>query len=122
MDNLRVSIKNVYFRFEDSYSIMVKNQLGNWLKERENFSMGLKLKEFSIFTTDKNFESIKEKKRSDRPKNTKNHKLDDEEYLTFKTIKLEGFSLFCNWDNTEDRVDLVKLRNEMSNNGNSYFQ
>lgn len=32
------------------------------------FSMGLKLKEFSIFTTDKNYKSVKEKKRPDRPK------------------------------------------------------
>ena len=82
--------------------------------------MGLKLKEFSIFTTDKNYKSVKEKKRPDRLKGQKG-KYDDEELLTFKTIKLEGFSLFCNWVNAGDRLSLAKLRKEMSNKDTSYF-
>lgn len=41
----------------------------------------------------------------------------DEELLTFKTLKLEGFSVFCNWDDVDDRMSLRKLREEIKNKG-----
>lgn len=105
MDNLRVSIKNVYFRFEDSYAV------GESRTEKEKFSIGMTLKEFSIFTTDKHYQSVQEKKRSRHDKKAKREKaVEDEEKLTYKTIKLEGFSLFCNWAGVEARVDLDRLR------------
>lgn len=43
LDNLQVSIKNTYFRFEDEIHTM---------GQVERFSIGLKLKEFCIFTGD----------------------------------------------------------------------
>ena len=47
LDNLKISIKNIYFRFEDTMSGIVS---GN-----REFTIGVRMKEFSVFTVDENF-------------------------------------------------------------------
>ena len=98
LDNLQVSIKNTYFRFEDS--IVSNGKL-------ENFSIGLKLKEFAIFTGDSDFKRLEQViKDEDRHKNP----------LTYKVARIEGFSLFCDWENQDQNqyggFDLEKLQSD----------
>ena len=73
------------------------------------YSIGIKLKEFSIFTGDKNFERIKQI-------------ADDQgtgggrSLLTFKVAKIEGFSLFCDWQDVDvpgnGGIDLAALQKQ----------
>lgn len=58
------------------------------------FAVGLSLRSFSVYTTDKTYE-----KRIVRIDDG-NYK-SDEDKLTFKVVKLDGFGLFCNWDDVE---------------------
>lgn len=80
-DNIQVTISNVYFRFEDEL-------YNTKLQKHEGFSMGLLLKEFSVRTSETNFESMTELNEDGTPKNN----------LTSKKVKLTGFSIFCDWD------------------------
>lgn len=63
-------------------------------KSVEWFSMGLLLKEFSIFT---NKDSVQE---------TANETADQESLsnLSNKTVKLVGFSIFCDWQNFQSII------------------
>lgn len=119
VDNLRVSVKNVYFRFEDSHNVRVNIGEGQTRMEQEKFSIGLTLREFSIFTTDKNYQSVQNRER-DNKRLKKN--IGDEERLTFKTVKLDGFSVFCNWKDVDSRIDLEKLVQQSQQKDTSYIQ
>tara|TARA_B110000285_G_C14849317_1_gene479174 strand:+ start:435 stop:707 length:273 start_codon:yes stop_codon:yes gene_type:complete len=50
IDNIQISIRHIYFRFEDKMSGTHHNE-----REHEKFAIGVRLKEFSVFTSDKNF-------------------------------------------------------------------
>ena len=114
MDNLQISIKNILFRFEDKL-------LG---ENSSKFTIGVKLKEFCVFTGDQNFQRMKQV--SDEK--VKPHP------LTFKVAKIEGFSLFCDWENVDaienGGIDVTRLREEGSRSSekkvkadaSSYFQ
>jgi hypothetical protein len=94
LDNLQVSIKNTYFRFEDT---IITNG------RPESFSIGLKLKEFAIFTGDSDFKRLNQViKDEDRYKNP----------LTYKVARIEGFSLFCDWENKDGGFDIQKLKSD----------
>jgi vacuolar protein sorting-associated protein 13A/C len=49
IDNVQITIKNVYIRYEDEFT--AKNQ------GEGKFSFGILLKEFSAFTTDKEWQT-----------------------------------------------------------------
>jgi hypothetical protein len=81
IDNIQISINNVYFRFEDTG------------KDKRTgldqvFSIGLMLKEFSVFTADKEYKRVKDSK-----------KVEKKDGLTFKVVHLQGLSIFCDWKN-----------------------
>ena len=83
---MQVSIKNIYFRFEDE--ILDKSV-------SRKYSLGLKLKSFTIFTGDSNYEKIKTPDTSDKSENK----------LTYKVAKLTGLSLFCDWHEEHQLFD-----------------
>ena len=60
LDNLQVSIKYVYFRFEDYINLNSLEGQGIDRKNsvQEKFALGLKVKEFLIYSTDKNNNKI----------------------------------------------------------------
>jgi hypothetical protein len=45
IDNIQISIKNIYFRFEDEMSSL----------KSQKFSIGLRLKEFGVYNADANY-------------------------------------------------------------------
>jgi len=96
LDNLTISIRNIYFRFEDKLSSIVTSQ--------PEFTIGIVLKEFSVFTVDHNFE----KKDPDSPP----HDDPDVALLTFKVALIEGFSVFCDWGTNEVNDLIEKLAAE----------
>ena len=96
LDNLQVSVKNLYFRFEDN--VQIRNGF-------EHCNIGIKLKEFSIYTGDSEYKRINQVSR-EAPK----PEPDDTHLLTYKVAKLEGLSLFCDWNDYFDpRTDFFKL-------------
>ena len=90
IDNLEISIKNVYFRFEDSLT-NIKSEASH-KKIDTKFCFGLKLKEFKIFSADENFEKAKE-----AIDITRKNIIEEKDKLVYKVIKLDGFSLFCDY-------------------------
>lgn len=99
IDNIQISIKNVYFRFEDD------------LQGQEiPFAIGLKLKEFSVSNnsdendgdTDLNIKRIARKSSGKNPK-----------FLTYKKATVNGLSIFCDYENINLRenggIDLELL-------------
>ena len=83
---MQVSIKNIYFRFEDE--ILDKSV-------SRKYSLGLKLKSFTIFTGDRNYEKLKTPDTSDKSENK----------LTYKVAKLTGLSFFCDWHEEHQLFD-----------------
>ena len=85
IDNLQVKVENVYFRFEDELrgpSVALEPE------SKRHFCIGLKLKEFEIFTSDKSF---KKKEVGEKSSST----------LTFKVALFNEFNLFCDWENID---------------------
>ena len=70
----------------------------------------MKLKQFCVFTGDENFERMKQVPDEKQKQRT----------LTYKVAKLEGFSLFCDWEDVDaienGGIDVEKLREEGSRN------
>ena len=104
IDNIQISIKNIYFRFEDKMSVTNQN---------EKYAIGIKLKEFSVFTSDKHFHRLDQE-------NAKHDKADcaadaGDSLLTFKVANIKGFSIFCDWDKIDTAenggIDLKQLEN-----------
>lgn len=96
LDNLQISIRRVYFRFVDTMEVQSTSDMSEAERERLNkeFSLGIKLKEFTVYTTDKTYETRilhvndgKYKSESDK--------------LTFKVVRISGFSVFCNWEDVD---------------------
>ena len=89
IENIRIEVSNIYFRFEDKMS-----------GDNEDFALGLLLKEFSVFNCNSKFERL-EPHNKDRvdPEEAQSYKA----LLRYKKIKISGFSVFCDWQN-------VKLR------------
>ena len=89
----------MYFRFEDR--VQIRNDM-------ETFSIGIKLKLFAIFTGDSNYNKI-----SQVSKEVPKPVADDTHLLTYKVAKIEGLSVFCDWqdyfDPRTDFFDLDKL-------------
>jgi hypothetical protein len=71
------------------------------------FSIGIKLKEFSIFTGDSNFKRIKQIAAGQGQGGSQSP-------LTFKVAKIEGLSLFCDWKDVDapenGGIDLAELQ------------
>ena len=81
LDNLRINIENIYFRFE--------HQLSDHKDPR--FAMGLRLKEFNVYTPEPDPDTLDkngEKKKQD----------DDSHLLNYKKAVLDGFSVYVDWD------------------------
>jgi len=74
----------------------------------QNFALGLRLKEFRVFTP--------EPDPSKMENGQKIPQADESHLLSYKTAAIEGFSLYCDWDQTDapenGGIDLVKLRAE----------
>ena len=75
----------------------------------QRFAMGLRLKQFSVFTPEPDAKTM--------DKNGQKIKQEDESHLlSYKTAEIEGFSLYCDWHKTDAAVnggiDLNKLRAE----------
>jgi len=90
-ENTKISIKNIYFRFED----MIKDKRTG---REEVFAIGLKLKEFSVFTSDSKYCSLDDNCDKNIHKKDKDNKpQENTEGLAFKVVRLLGFSIFCDW-------------------------
>lgn len=87
IDNIQISVTNIYFRFENTLN-------HNVTKKDEVFAIGLRLKEFSVFTTDVDFNKVEDQQAN-------GHKLHEEDVLTHKMVKIGGFTLFCDYDDIE---------------------
>jgi hypothetical protein len=71
------------------------------------FCFGLKLKEFKIFSADKNFNKTQE-----AIDITKKKIVVEEDKLVYKVLMIVGFSLFCDWidvDNPEKGAFEIRL-------------
>ena len=86
IDNIQISIKHIYFRFEDKMSGSHHNA-----SEHEKFAIGVRLKEFSVFTSDKNFKQTTQDAANAVPVDAK------DKDLTYKVAAIDGFSVFCDW-------------------------
>jgi len=96
IDNLQVSVSNIYFRVEDK---LVGKDLDTQAQADPNYCLGFKLKEFHIFTADREYNRVEAVK----PKDEKaTGKVDPESKLTFKVAQIKGFSIFCDWVNVQD--------------------
>ena len=70
--------------------------------QHEKYAIGVKLKEFSVYTSDKHFHRLDQE----------NMKHDEagcaadagDSLLTFKVANIKGFSIFCDWD----KIDAAK--------------
>ena len=87
IDNIQISVTNIYFRFENTLN-------HNVTKKDEVFAIGLRLKEFSVFTTDDDFNKVEDQQ-------AKLHKLREEDALTHKMVKIGGFTLFCDYEDLQ---------------------
>jgi vacuolar protein sorting-associated protein 13A/C len=76
IDNLQISIKNVYFRYEDEYSAPKQGS--------GKFAMGILLKELSAFTTNEEWKEKEMVTGSD---------------ITFKLGLVKGLTVFLDYDN-----------------------
>jgi len=109
IQNIKIEVTNIYFRFEDKMS-----------GDKNFFSLGLQLKEFSVFNCDSNFEKL-EPGQTERPDLIEKEKEGKDYYkdLLFKKIKIKGFSIFCDWENVSDPknggIDIEKLNHEQKN-------
>ena len=74
----------------------------------QNFALGLRLKEFSVYTPVTDPKKMANGEKIKQP--------DESHLLQKKEAKIEGFSLYCDWDQTDDPenggIDLKKLRAE----------
>lgn len=102
IDNIQISIRHIYFRFEDKMSGMHHNA-----RENEKFAIGVRLKEFSVFTSDKNFKQITQDAANEVPVDAKDND------LTYKVAAIDGFSVFCDWHQVDlecnGGIDLKQL-------------
>lgn len=89
IENIRIEVSNIYFRFEDKMS-----------GDNEDFALGLLLKEFSVFNCNSKFERLE-------PHNKERKDAEDgpayKALLRYKKIKISGFSVFCDWQNVKCR-------------------
>ena len=108
--NIRVKLSNIYIRFENTLSL-----------NDERYAIGLRLKEFGIYSTNCNYEPFEGGYRPDdisqeEPKNAK----PQWNLLKYKQIVLEGLCLFVDFKFKEDQkvrelvgsVDVDKLHME----------
>ena len=86
IDNIQISVKNIYFRFEDKMNVTNQNK---------KYAIGVRLKEFSVYTSDKQF------KRLDDESVEHEEVEPGDNLLTFKVATIKGFSIFCDWDNPD---------------------
>ena len=91
IDNVRVSINRVYFRFTDNMKIFRPD--GHY--DLKRYSLGIKLRSFQVFTTKSDYRTVHV--RDDTGVYT-----NEEDKLTFKVALLKGFSLFCNFEHVDD--------------------
>ena len=118
IDNIQISIRNIYFRFEDQMSGTHQHE-----NAHEKFAIGIKLKEFSVFTSDKDFKEISHDASKDASKNVVDAKDKD---LTYKVATIDGFSVACDWHQIDLRshggIDLKKLEDIKDKaDKNNYF-
>ena len=62
LNNLQICVKNVYFRFEDKVMVPSFNPSGldEGADAETQFALGCKLKEFSVFTCDQNYNRVED--------------------------------------------------------------
>eukprot|EP00347_Sterkiella_histriomuscorum_P017164 403350423 len=86
IDNLEISIKNIYIRYEDSFSAPNNGQ--------GKFVLGFMLKEFSTFTSGSDW---------------KTKLMTQGEDITFKLAKLKNFTIFMDYE-FEDQKQIMEQR------------
>lgn len=112
LHNLRVEIKNVYFRFENRLS-----------RGDELYAIGIRLKQFGIYTTNSKFDELQpgQKVEEEAPDRLPDGILDEAtkvewKKLRYKKIIISGLTLFCDFDKKGDvlvgSVSLPKLQHE----------
>ena len=114
LNNLKITISNVYFRFEDK--LLLQPGCGITATQ-ERYMIGVKLKSFTVRTCDQDYkevaDAIKVKETGERKK------------LSYKTVNIEDFSIFCDWqdiDNPENgSIDVAKLEEQHKESNTEYF-
>jgi hypothetical protein len=93
LDNLEISVKNIYFRFEHKMSDL-----------DESFALGVRLKQFRVFTPPSTQKSLPASggKGPKSPQKGSAPEDDETELLSYKSAKLEGFSVFCDWEDIDN--------------------
>ena len=79
--------------------------------------IGVKLKSFTVRTCDQEYNEVAD---ASKVKETGERKK-----LSYKTVKIEDFSIFCDWqdiDNPENgSIDVVKLEEQHKESNTEYF-
>lgn len=101
LHNLRVEIKNVYFRFENRLT-----------RDQELYAIGIRLQKFGIYTTNSNFDELEagQKIEETPPDRLRDGRILDEATklewlkLKYKKIIISGLTLFCDFDKKGDKL------------------
>jgi hypothetical protein len=83
--NLKVSVKNVYFRVEDKIQLSLAS-------EGSKFALGVKLKGFSLDTCDGKYQPVTI---SGHDKDAASS--DGAKFLAFKKVVIDDLCLYCDW-------------------------
>ena len=88
INNLKISITNVYFRFEDK--LLSAPPLPN---NQQHYVLGIKLKGAFLRTCNSSYEEVED--------SSKLNETGDKAKLNFKKISIEDFSIFCDWKDSD---------------------
>ena len=110
IDNIQINIKNFYFRFEGGLSRHQQDHP----KRREKFCIGVKLRQLKVFTGNSEYERL-------APNAAREKK--DNKLLTYKVLRMDGISLFCDWgDIDKPECGAVDPKEACQAAGGAYLQ